>query len=609
MADISTRTFSESATAGSSYEGGVIVRKSASDDGAGNLAGVQYGAVNYDSGLLTFTPTDAIQRNTWSSSEGGAGQSNGAESSSSASAWSQSSFTDTWGNGSVVRVRYAKATATPDARQDAMQAQPLLLNLTPRTAETIVPGSVGFWFAGWYYFDRADGLLWTGLNPATGAATVAGVINYRTGMATVGWWNAGHDTQAGTLLRVATLLTAYGEWTATRAFFCTAGSPLRPASLYVQATATDGTLITGTADASGNIAGALVRGAVQQDMGVVRLEFGSLVSAAGQEGQPWFDPDAVAGGLIWRPVEVVPSTIRYNAVVLSNLPLNADVLGIDPVRLPTDGRVPCFRPADVVVLHSTRTTPLAGPAVAGATYSAGRGGLSDLWVLDAQGAPVGAQHYVADLEAGTITMAADLDLGATPQPLRIRHRVEELNLASDVQINGQISLTSPLARGYDAADSWLSSALLIGDLQARVTNLFDQATWTGVWSNALQGAQASAQFNDIDFPVEVANEGALSERWRIHFTSATVFQVIGESLGVIATGHTGADLQPMNALTGKAYFTLRAAGWGSGWSAGNQLRFNTVSASVPIWIARTVLPGATLSGDSLDLQVRGDVDA
>ena len=33
------------------------------------------------------------------------------------------------------------------------------------------------------------------------------------------------------------------------------------------------------------------------------------------------------------------------------------------------------------------------------------------------------------------------------------------------------------------------------------------------------------------------------------------------------------------------------------------------SAAAPIWIARTVLPGATLAGDSFSMQVRGDVDA
>jgi len=608
MPEISSRTFSESSSGSSSYEGNIVVAKTATDDGAGNFLGVQYGAINYATGLLTFKPTDVIVRNTWTDSSGGTSVGGNAESSSSGNTWSSTAVNDVWG-ASVVRVRYRKDTGTPAVRQDTMNPQPMVINLTPRNAETIVPGSVGFWFAGWYYEDRSDGLLWTNINTVTDVGTVAGVINYKSGLATIGWWNAGYNFTGQQAVRIATLLTAYGEWTAERAFFRTAGSPLRPASLFVQATAEDGTLMTGTADANGNITGTWMRGSVQQEMGVVRVEFGQLVTAAGNEAEPWYSESAVVGGMIWKPKNTIPATIRYNAVVLANLPLNADILGIDPVRLPTDGRVPIYRPADVVVLHSTLTTTLPETAAAAATYSAGRTSLSDLWVLDAEGAAVDTAHYLADLAAGTITMAADLDLGATPQPLVIRHRIEELNLLSDVQINGQLTLTTPLGRAFDASDAWLSSALLFGDLQARVTNLFDQNTWTSVWSNALIGAQATGQFNDIDFPVEVFNEGAVSERWRINFTSSTAFQVIGENLGVIATGTTAADLQPVNALTGHPYFTLRAAGWGAGWAAGNQVRFNTVAAVAPIWIARTVLPGATLAGDSVGLQLRGDTDA
>ena len=132
------------------------------------------------------------------------------------------------------------------------------------------------------------------------------------------------------------------------------------------------------------------------------------------------------------------------------------------------------------------------------------------------------------------------------------------------------------------------------------------ASWAS-WSDTATGPGATAQYNNIDFPVEVLNEGAVRERWRINFTSTTAFQVIGENLGVIATGNTSTDCEPVNALTGKKYFTLRAGGWGSGWATGNQVRFNTVPASSPIWMARTILAGATLAGDSFSAQMRGDV--
>ena len=58
-----------------------------------------------------------------------------------------------------------------------------------------------------------------------------------------------------------------------------------------------------------------------------------------------------------------------------------------------------------------------------------------------------------------------------------------------------------------------------------------------------------------------------------------------------------------------AYFTLLADGWGSGWATNNVLRFNTIGPNAPIWIARTVLPGANAQDDDFfAVQMRGDSD-
>ncbi|MDP3519818.1 MAG: hypothetical protein Q8S02_04280 [Hydrogenophaga sp.] len=243
----------------------------------------------------------------------------------------------------------------------------------------------------------------------------------------------------------------------------------------------------------------------------------------------------------------------------------------------------------------------------------GRADLAELWLVDADGDKVPTTKYVVNLAAGSVTMAADLDLTGYTQPLTARHRIEEMQLLSDVQINGQLSLTAPLSRAFPLG-SYVSSALLFGDMAASVPVLFDQGSWTGVWSDEPIGGAATAQYNDVDYPIEVLNNGAQTDRWRIHFTTGNPvsgtaqFQVISEIMGVIATGNTGSDCAPINPLTGEPYFVIRADGWGLGWSAGNQLRHNTQGASAPIWIARTVLPGATLNGDVFHLALRGDTD-
>ncbi|PIE31174.1 hypothetical protein CSA56_19135, partial [candidate division KSB3 bacterium] len=57
------------------------------------------------------------------------------------------------------------------------------------------------------------------------------------------------------------------------------------------------------------------------------------------------------------------------------------------------------------------------------------------------------------------------------------------------------------------------------------------------------------------------------------------------------------------------FFTIPYAGWGSGWAAGNVVRFNTDGASPPFWVVRTTLQGpAQEPEDFFTLQIRGDAE-
>ncbi|MNG29102.1 hypothetical protein D3C84_1144720 [compost metagenome] len=85
--------------------------------------------------------------------------------------------------------------------------------------------------------------------------------------------------------------------------------------------------------------------------------------------------------------------------------------------------------------------------------------------------------------------------------------------------------------------------------------------------------------------------------------------MVEEKLGVIANGNTSEDCSPINPATGVPYFTIRAAGWGTGWAAGNAVRFNTDSCLGPLWIVRTVLSGqGAVEDDQFRIQIRGDAD-
>ena len=478
----------------------------------------------------------------------------------------------------------------------------VVVDLTRTVDNTIVPGSICFDFAGKNYIDR-NGVLYADVSTQTGAGITAGAVDYTTGRCTLTYWAQQIEPPA---LLIRSCLTAYGDWSANYAVFRTAGFPVRVGSLLIQVTATDGTLISASSGETGEMTGAFVLGDIDYLSGVVQLAFGEMVTAAGNEGEPWFDADAVVGGMIWRPMDVMPGTLRYSCVVLSNLPLSADILGLDPVRLPSDGRVPIYRPADVMLLRHTGTAVLGTPAP-GATVSMGRDKLADIWMEDADGDRLPGTLYTSSLAAGTVTIAADAVFAGYTMPVTARHTIEEILLATDVQINGQITVSRPVGRVFPVG-SLLSSAVLFGDLYARVTGVFDQQTWTGVWSDTRIGDQAAAQYDDINFPIEVLNEGAIPDRGRLNFLTTTTFQVISENMGVIGTGNTSVDTVVNNPLTGKPYWRIRQAGFNAGWVPGNQLRWRTYGAIAPIWLTRTVLPGATLEGDSFSSQLRGDVD-
>lgn len=502
-----------------------------------------------------------------------------------------------------VKVRY-RAQDSANSAQEILSSTGLELDLTDHYNERIVPGSVRFALGQKVYIDRL-GTLVTDIDAANGAGTLAGSLDYASGKVRLSVWQPG----AGNSVVMQSLLTELGGQPVDEATFRVPAAPVRPGSVQIRATALAGGQINASANADGTISTTAMSGLVDYQTGIVRVRFGHWVTAAGNEVQPWFDVAAVMDGKIFQPLPVNADTIRFNAVAYSYLPLSSDVLGLDPVRLPMDGKVPIYRPGDVAVVHHTASTPFPIPAVAGFTLNVGRVRLTSLRILDADGKVLPAERYLADLDNGTVTLNTPLNLAGFREPLQAEHRVEDMGLISDTQINGVLTLTRALTHDFPANQSKVSSALIIGDLQARAHTLFAQQTWTGEWSDNRIGANTTAQYNATVYPLVVTNRGAIEERWALIFESATQFAVVGESVGRIAVGNTTTDVAPANPETGAPYFRLQALGWGSGWSAGNVLRFATAAANFPVWVARTVLQGvATRESDSFSIQIRGDID-
>lgn len=418
------------------------------------------------------------------------------------------------------------------------------------------------------YADFSPG---TGIGTQVGTVSAAGVISLTTWPAaspSVVDWSAvwappTPGVNAPYFIRKATLRTA--------------AAPLRPSSLTLTATNSLGVLVSGSTNEAGVISGGIT-GTVDYDNGIIRLSGTETLDAA---------------------------TLRYNAVSYSYLPLDADLLGIDPVRLPTDGRVPIFRAGGFAVVGHTATTT---PATVGngQTVNLARIRLSRVRVVGADGDTINT-GYTTDLEAGTVTFT---DVTGYSQPVTIEHRIEDMAVVRDVQISGAISFTRPLTHDFPVPGSYVSSALMAGDLRSRNSVLFDQASWDGTtWMDSVSGAEATGTYNATLAPVQVTNDGAVTERWALRFTSTTGGQIIGEHVGVIDVFSINTTTAPINPATGTPYFTLLETGWGVGWSVGNILRLNTIGAQFPVWVVRTIQQGPEAGIDySFSLLTRGDVD-
>lgn len=605
--------------------------KTIRDDGAGALviSGGTNGTVNYAAGTLQFLPdvTVSIPWPRYSVTRIGVTGFGGNVQSAYRNIFTHFEYqpaaaTMPHDESGQVTVRYRTSGGEGTITGEVLTADELQVDLTKGYAESLIPNATRFLLGGRTYVDRA-GVLYYGLDPATGAGTLGGGLDYGSGVASLSNW-AGNVAPAQSL---KTLLTQLQAAIADETCFRVAIAPVRPGSLSIRATPLlpGAAAINVTATTEGLIYQAGVcDGAINYATGVVRVRWGGWVNDADltpeQKLEPWYDPEAVIEiegvDQIFKPRPVYADTVVYNAVGYSYLPLNADLLGLDPVRLPTDGRVPVLQTGDLVLVLHHHAVEAASP-VAGGTVDTTLTGVARVRVFDAAGLAVPADRYSLAQDTGLVTWATPLDLSGYTAPYTVEATIEDAALLVDADLSGQLTLNRVLTHDYPEG-ALVASAYLFGDLFAQTSTPFSQQAWTSEWSDERIGAPILAQYNNLLYPLELSNASSWRERWALLFTGATSFRVIGETLGDITDQLGGAgyhdvdhDLAPVNPLTNTPYFTLAWEGWGSGWVAGNVLRFNILPpANFPAWLALTVQPSEPTTGqDRFRLLLRGGIDA
>lgn len=157
-----------------------------------------------------------------------------------------------------------------------------------------------------------------------------------------------------------------------------------------------------------------------------------------------------------------------------------------------------------------------------------------------------------------------------------------------------LQLTAGLTNGYSTSTpTYVSSVYEPGDVLATVTG-FGKVSTGGTYDSGT-------------YPVLLDHIGSIEQTWTLTFTSATAFTCSGNTVGAITGGTTSTNYIPSNSDYTKPYFTLRSAGFGGTWQAGDTITFTTHPASIPLWYRRVIDAGASsLSGNKVIVAVDGE---
>ncbi|WP_180179283.1 hypothetical protein [Acinetobacter sp. YH12041] len=519
-------------------------------------------------------------------------------------------YTDT-----TISIKYRDTSGVNNSAK-VIAVNKLQLDLTNGFDEQIIASSTRFKLGSDVFVDQG-GALYRNIDPATGVGAAAGLIQLGTGIVELDAWAPGGNN---TVQLEALTTTVDMVHPINQVSFRTPIIPIRSGSLSFVVTTLEYGQLTLTADESGTIDTDLAHGSINWINGFVDVYFykKTLITPENRpeiESQPWYDSNleyretGSNDQFINIPIWVDPSTLRYNAIAYTYIPLDSSILGLSATRLPLDGRVPIFRVGAIGIVSSTKSQNLPS-AIAGQTYDLNDQRISWCELEDANGTKVDFDLYSVDYDYGKVTLNGDFVLGNLVAPITAKYRYQDMGLIRDVQISGQLTFTKPLTHNYDADNTIVGSALVIGDMQARYTQKFVQQAWNSVWADMPSGSAISANFNDSLYPIQVTNKGAIQERWAIVFTGPEAFYCVGEYTGRLTlNGSTSVDYLPMNPVTNAPYFVLKKEAWGAGWANGNVLRFNTIAAMQPIWVIRTVKQSEpSIVSDSFQIMLRGDVD-
>lgn len=347
-------------------------------------------------------------------------------------------------------------------------------------------------------------------------------------------------------------------------------------SVYIRFETQAGATFSASSDLSGNITGTNCTGTVSET-GYVDIEFSQGVK---------------------------PESISYDFNEVSVITVPAPPGGFDTSTLPNNGTVNIFNEFGQICVqnrvrtqHQNLTSGQSINVIVDANF---------VDIVDGQGMSLWSvtdANYSYDKVKGEVKINAGISVFSPPY---IITAIQSELVTIGAMNSNELSLLTPLKRAYPMGAT-VSSVQVLGDFQGQTKDERTLSAWQNNFGEI--GAAASSAINTTQYPIELTNIGAIAQRWAIVFTSTTAYNVVGESVGNIYSGDTLNDCAPINSFAGAPYFVLRKQAFGAGLNPGEAFLFETLAASKPTMITRSVSPGhSEIVRDNSTLSFRGNKD-
>ena len=276
--------------------GRAIVKRTVSDDGAGQLAGlgtvnyvsksVQLRAVSFDRSTTNYkSDYDNATDFERTAIDGGASSSSNAR---KGGGYGTTAIGEEMLAG--VTVSYRVGAGTPVQKTQRYTPPPVVIDIAPLTADEAVPGSIQFRWMGSTYQDF-EGVIYRGRTD-TDPGVASGKMDYASCLALMTNYVVGGTGPAD--FQLQSLWTMKGQWSAGCLFFNTDASPIRSGAGGFVLTVVDlkGGTLTANVDGQGNITGNHMRGRIEFARGAVELQFGDFVLdadlTAAEKAEWWY---------------------------------------------------------------------------------------------------------------------------------------------------------------------------------------------------------------------------------------------------------------------------------------------------------------------------------